>query len=263
VPCCVNPVYTLSNGQKERAKVALYISFEKDLNVIDEWTSVVDRTVGKIMSHNIQKSIRSSNSKIVLVSCHYDVVDWLNPDWIIDCNTREYIDRRCLWRNFKRNEQIKLEVKECDKKSWRYFSKYHYLSENSSIGLYFTFGLFHEKRQIGFVSFSNLVPIRKNQKKIKLHSTRLVIHPDFCGIGLGIKFVDICSEYLHKKSFIVFAKFSSISMYKSRIKNKKWRLYKINRDLKIHNNLTSSKTNRLKVKTYCFKYISEKEKHQI
>ena len=31
---------------------------------------------------------RSINRQLVLISCHADVLEWLNPDWVIDCNTR-------------------------------------------------------------------------------------------------------------------------------------------------------------------------------
>ena len=53
VPCWVRPAFTLSNGQQARAKIALTLADNKDLAVIDEWTSVVDRTVAKVMSHAV------------------------------------------------------------------------------------------------------------------------------------------------------------------------------------------------------------------
>ena len=52
---------------------------------IDEFTSVVDRTVAASCSVAISKYIRKKGlSKIILATCHYDVVDWLEPDWIFD-----------------------------------------------------------------------------------------------------------------------------------------------------------------------------------
>ena len=27
---------------------------------------------------------RSKDKKIVLLSCHYDIIDWLQPDWVYD-----------------------------------------------------------------------------------------------------------------------------------------------------------------------------------
>lgn len=89
VPCWVRPVNTLSNGQKARAEAAL-LMVQNELTVIDEWTSVVDRTVAKAMSHCIQKFARKNEKQIILLSCHYDIVEWVKPDWIIDCNKQEF-----------------------------------------------------------------------------------------------------------------------------------------------------------------------------
>lgn len=90
VPCWVRPVKTLSNGQRARAEAALLMTLSDDVIFIDEWTSVVDRTVAKAMSHCIQKFARKYNKKIVLLSCHYDVLEWLIPDWMIDCNEQKF-----------------------------------------------------------------------------------------------------------------------------------------------------------------------------
>ena len=76
----------------------------KKFYAFDEWTSVVDRNVAAVMSHSLQKKARRENKKIVLLSCHYDVLDWLNPDWVIDCNEQKFIDRRKEVENFQRKK---------------------------------------------------------------------------------------------------------------------------------------------------------------
>lgn len=90
VPCWIRPVKTLSNGQKARAEVALLMCQDQELIFIDEWTSVVDRTVAKAMSICIGKFAKKQNKKIIICSCHHDIVEWLSPDWIIDCNKQEF-----------------------------------------------------------------------------------------------------------------------------------------------------------------------------
>lgn len=255
IPCWIRPVKTLSNGQKSRAEAAL-LMIKNDLTIIDEWTSVVDRTVAKVMSHCLQKHARKHDKKIVLLSCHYDVIEWLNPDWIIDCNRQQYVDRRCLWRKFKRVEKLRFDLKEIDRSSWKYFSKYHYLSHAGPPGYSKCFGLFDGKNQIGFSAFSNYTPCRKGQKMI-LHSNRVVIHPDYCGLGLGLKMVDAAASLL-VPNFRIMAKFSSIPMYQSRLKNKNWKLLKIRRDIKISagGNMKRKNGFREKVKTFCFEFIT-------
>lgn len=89
VPCWIRPVATLSNGQRARAEAALLMS-QEGLTVIDEWTSVVDRTVAKAMSHCVQKFAKKNSKQIILLSCHADIIEWVKPDWVIDCNKQEF-----------------------------------------------------------------------------------------------------------------------------------------------------------------------------
>lgn len=257
VPCWIRPIKTLSNGQKSRAEAALSMC-QNDISVIDEWTSVVDRTVAKVMSHCIQKHARKTDKKIVLLSCHYDVIDWINPDWIIDCNKQEFIDRRLLCRDFKRSELLKFEIKKCERKSWKYFSKYHYLSENLPGGYIETFGLFLGLNQIGFQCFANYVPhSNKNKKKI-MHFNRTVIHPDYCGFGLGIHFINKTAEIMNKIGFKIMGKFSSIPVYKSLIKSKHWKCVDIKRQIgnvKVGENMSRKVGFRENIKTFSFEFL--------
>jgi ABC-type ATPase with predicted acetyltransferase domain len=93
IPCWIRPAYTLSNGQRARAEAALKCAIGARAGgvvVLDEWTSVVDRTVAQVMSARISKYFRSAGKRIVLLTPHYDVISWLEPDWIVDCNTQTY-----------------------------------------------------------------------------------------------------------------------------------------------------------------------------
>lgn len=100
VPCWVRPLYTLSNGQRARAEAALRLSRAGDeIVVFDEWTSTVDRTVAQVMSHRLQKISRGKKKRIVVLSCHNDVVPWLDPDWVIDCSTAEFSKKKALGGN--------------------------------------------------------------------------------------------------------------------------------------------------------------------
>lgn len=91
VPCWVKPYKALSNGQKARADAAVAISLgHSTCVVLDEWTSVVDRTVGKIMTSCLSKFLRSKPKlKLVLVTCHDDILEWCSPNWVVDCNRQK------------------------------------------------------------------------------------------------------------------------------------------------------------------------------
>lgn len=263
VPCWIRPVYTLSNGQKARAEAALGLSkTDNSIHIIDEWTSVVDRTVAKVMSHCVQKHARKSNKKIILLSCHYDVIEWLNPDWIIDCNKQEFIDRRALsLDDRKRSEQLQFAVKEVDKSTWKYFSKYHYLSKKLPAGRLKFYGLFEGENQIGFQCFANYTPHSDKTKKMIMHSNRTVIHPDYAGLGLGILLINETSKIMSKE-YKVMAKFSSTPIFKAMSKyNNEWKLIK--------NEITQGRVTsgggmdrksgfRENVRIYVFEYIGAK-----
>lgn len=86
VPSWLKPYRVLSNGEKMRVDLARAI-LERDFVVFDEFTSVVDRNVAQTACIAINKAIKNSDKKFVAVSCHYDILDWLQPDWVFDTNT--------------------------------------------------------------------------------------------------------------------------------------------------------------------------------
>lgn len=89
-PSWLKPYEVLSNGEKMRVELAYNLLSNKDLTCFDEFTSVVDRNVAKITSTCIQKTIRKLNKKFIAVGCHFDIVDWLEPDWIFDTNQMKF-----------------------------------------------------------------------------------------------------------------------------------------------------------------------------
>jgi len=89
-PSWIKPYNVLSNGQKMRVDLAYALLSDKELFVFDEFTSVVDRQVAQIGSYAVQKAIRNSHKKFIAVTCHYDVEDWLLPDWIFDTDTMTF-----------------------------------------------------------------------------------------------------------------------------------------------------------------------------
>lgn len=105
-PSWIKPYAVLSNGQKMRVDLTNAILSEQDLIVFDEFTSVVDRHIAQIGSFAIQKAIRKTNKKFIAVTCHFDVEDWLLPDWVFNTNDMTFTDLRRL----KKKDQI-LELK--------------------------------------------------------------------------------------------------------------------------------------------------------
>jgi len=85
-PSWLKPYHVLSQGEKMRADLARTLLEDEDIIVFDEYTSVVDRQVAKTMSLATRKAIRRSDKKLVVVTCHSDILEWLQPDWVFDTN---------------------------------------------------------------------------------------------------------------------------------------------------------------------------------
>jgi len=78
----------LSQGEKMRVDVARALRLNQKMITFDEWTSVVDRQVAKIASLAVSKAVRRiPGRRFVAVTCHYDILDWLEPDWSFDTET--------------------------------------------------------------------------------------------------------------------------------------------------------------------------------
>lgn len=89
VPSWLRPFHALSNGQQFRAGLARAICEDMGNIIIDEFTSVVDRQIAKIGAQAFSKSWRrgATGRRVVLLSPHYDVIEWLQPDWVFDTAT--------------------------------------------------------------------------------------------------------------------------------------------------------------------------------
>lgn len=90
VPSWLKPYSVLSNGERMRVDLARAL-LEKDRVCFDEYTSVVDRQVAKTMCIATNKAIRRDGKQFIAVTCHYDVLEWLEYDWAFDTSTMKMI----------------------------------------------------------------------------------------------------------------------------------------------------------------------------
>ena len=85
VPSWLKPYRVLSNGEKMRVDLANAM-LRDDFVVFDEFTSVVDRNVAQTCCIAIEKAVRKTNKQFIAISCHYDILNYLQPDWVFDTN---------------------------------------------------------------------------------------------------------------------------------------------------------------------------------
>jgi len=177
-PAWVKPYHVLSNGEQFRCDLARALLGGGKLVAFDEFTSVVDRTVAKIGSAAVAKAIRKGRveSRFVAVTCHYDVLEWLQPDWTLDL-TSGRLARGCL-----RRPPIELTIAPVHRSAWSLFRRHHYLSGSIS-GTAYAFAAFWGDRPVGFAAWVNQAVSTSRQGRRRLH--RIVVLPDFQGVGIG------------------------------------------------------------------------------
>ena len=215
-PSWLKPYSVLSNGEKMRCDLARAILSENELFVFDEFTSVVDRQVAQVGSFAMQKAIKKTDKKFIAVTCHFDVEDWLLPDWVFNTDTMTF---QSFEGQKKNKPDIKFEIFSCtDKTIWKMFAKYHYLSHshNNAASVYIATV---NDAVAGFISILHFPhPKVKNMKKVH----RLVILPDYQGIGIGGILLNSIADIYKKDNWRFNIVTSAPSLINSLKKSNSW-----------------------------------------
>lgn len=158
------------------------------LVAFDEYTSVVDRQVAKACSSAIAKGIRRGSipCRFVAVTCHYDVAEWLEADWVLDMATGT-LQRRRL-----RRPAIQLEIHRCRMAAWKLFARHHYLTGTLGTGSRCYLATW-DGEPVTFVATLPVVP-KKNHRRF----SRIVTLPDYQGMGIGMRVVAAVAS-LHRR----------------------------------------------------------------
>ncbi len=112
-PAWVRPFHALSNGQQFRVTLARTLAdalVDHRPQLVDEYSSVVDRTAARIGSAAVAKTVRRHHLQFIAVTCHYDVLDWLEPDWVYEPHAARLLTQR-------RNDEIRNQKSESMSKS--------------------------------------------------------------------------------------------------------------------------------------------------
>jgi GNAT superfamily N-acetyltransferase len=186
IPAWVRPYGTLSNGEKFRCDLARTIVAEQSLVWVDEFTSVVDRQVAKIGSHALARYVRSQpGRRFVAVGCHYDVIDWLQPDWIL-----EPADMAFAWRSVQRRPEIRGDIRRAPRSLWRLFAPYHYMSADLSASAR-CFAVYVDDRPIAFCGVLPLPVSRGSRAGTAIDRvSRVVVLPDWQGCGVVFRLLE-------------------------------------------------------------------------
>ena len=219
IPDWLRSYNNLSTGQKFRADLAKYIinAPGQDLIVVDEFSSVVDRSVAKSSSFSLQKYIRRSNKKIILASCHNDIIDWLQPDWV-------YNPTEAMTHVFERGSlhrpEIKLEVFRAKHEAWELFKQHHYLTAevNRSCRVFLCY--WNGKP----VAINCVINLPHPKLKKAWRESRLVVLPDYQGLSIGVRLSDYTGSLIVAQGGRYYSRTTHPTMIAYRNKNKNlWR----------------------------------------
>ena len=195
-PSWLKPYHVLSNGEQFRCNLArAMLLTDRPVVAFDEFTSVVDRTVAKIGSAAVAKAVRKGRGcrRFVAVTCHYDVVEWLEADWVLDMASGR------LARGSLRRPTIELEVVKVHRSAWELFRKHHYLSG------------FVSPAATCFVAFCGETPVAFSAWQEMggdcdcgtKREHRTVVLPDYQGLGIGSRLADLCASLWRGAGFTV------------------------------------------------------------
>lgn len=217
VPAWMRPYAALSTGQKFRADLARRL---KDGAVVDEFTSVVDRVVAMSASVAMRRYVdRRGLKRIVIATCHRDVLPWIAPDWTYDTE-----DRRMSVGRSKR-PAISVDLIPCSADVWPRFSAHHYLDGaiNRSARCW---AAELDGVTIGFVS---ALAFPNGAMKNAWREHRTVVLPDYQGLGVGPKISDAVASMFVANGCRYFSKTSHPRLGAYRESSALWRATSKNR----------------------------------
>lgn len=214
-PAWLRPYDTLSNGEQFRVSMARVMAEtkESEIAVVDEFTSVVDRTVAKIGSVAIGKTIRRRNQKFVAVGCHYDIQEWLQPDWVYEPATGNF-----RWEYLQQRPEIELTIFRANYQAWAAFSRHHYLTKdlNKSAQIYVAC---IDNQPAAIIA---LLPLVHSQIHNAKRISRIVVLPDFQGVGLANRFMEMICGALKHQGFKTYITTSHPALIRSLNNSNQW-----------------------------------------
>ena len=212
IPSWMRPYEVLSTGEKFRADLSRKL--ESNV-VIDEYTSVIDRNVAKAASVAIRRYVDNHKLKnLVFATCHFDIIEWLQPDWVFDTSTGSVTTRR-----LERRPKVVLEILPCSTNAWTLFRDHHYLSGDINKSSRCWIAVWNDNP----VGFSANLALPNGSLKNAWKGHRTVILPDYQGMGFGVRMSEAIAEIFLADGKRYFTKTAHPRLGQYREASPKWR----------------------------------------
>lgn len=230
-PAWLRPHHVLSGGERFRSDLARALVSRQPLVAFDEFTSVVDRNVAKIGSAAVAKAIRKGSfdrdgqpKQFVAVTCHYDVLDWLEPDWVLDMSKQQLARGR-----LHRRPEIRLTLAPVHRSAWVLFRRHHYLNTEISPTAR-CFAAFWGDEPVAFSAWMHAMTRKRRKGDMREHRT--VVLPDYQGVGIGNRVSDAAASVWRSMGRRAYSTTSHPSMIHYRSRSPSWRRKRLGRAAK-------------------------------
>ena len=192
----------LSDGQKYRYKIAKMMESKAQFWIMDEFAATLDRDTAKIVAFNLQKLARQQGKAVLAATTHTDLSEDLNPSvhihkrfgkeiCVVYCTNQPAVECSLL---------REMRVEEGSMADWRELAGFHYRSHKIA-GPRRIFCLKRGDELCGVIVYCYPPPtcfgrklvlpkmsMKELNEKLSIIS-RVVVHPKYRTIGLGVKLV--------------------------------------------------------------------------
>lgn len=161
------------------------------------------------------KYVRRRETQLVAASCHYDIIDWLQPDWLYDAGSATF-----LWRSLQPRPAIDLEVYRTTAEAWPLFARHHYLTGGLHKAATCIVALVDGRP----AAFASALHRPHGIAKNLVGGHRTVCLPDFQGIGIGNVMSELLGSAYVARGFRYRSTTSSPAMIRHRARSPLWRM---------------------------------------
>ena len=188
MPTWLKQYSVLSMGERYRA-MASYLLARYDELYFDEYTSTLDRDSAMALSTSLHKTINRENKRLIVATCHRDIIEHLKPCYVIDLDKEQAFFTRGLHRQGSKT----IELVECHRSYWKYFAPHHYLT--GDIPNHTQTFLVRWKETGKIIGFTSCHTLPSGTMTDAYIGSRTVCLPQFQGMGMGIKINELLAQY--------------------------------------------------------------------
>ena len=197
--------HQLSDGQRYRFRLAKLIEARAQYWIADEFCSTLDRDTAKIIAFNFQKVARRRGCCLIVATTHTDLFEDLKPSVYVHKRFGKEVQVQYCPNTINRECSLvkKMRIEQGAHKDYKPLAEFHYRSHKIPPSDKI-FVLRYGGELCGIIVYSYPSPLRlrsrekvlgqwvqspKELNRILRRISRVVVHPKYRGIGLGVKLV--------------------------------------------------------------------------